>query len=105
MADGRVNVGAAVVLSVAFPGLGQIYAGEKRRGAAFVVAGLILLGTFLIEIGLILYPVLLLISAFDAYRSARGINDVKDPAAAAVPSENKRVPLRGSFDARSERES
>jgi TM2 domain-containing membrane protein YozV len=101
---GRVNVGAAVVLSVVFPGLGQIYAGEKRRGTAFVVAGLILLGTFFIEIGLILYPVFLLISVFDAYRSARRINDVND-LAAAVPSENKRVLLRGTFDARSERES
>jgi TM2 domain-containing membrane protein YozV len=82
-----VNVGAAVVLSVIFPGLGQIYIGEKRRGIAFIVAGLILLGTFLIEIGLILYPIFLLINIFDAYRSAKRIKDVNDPAV-AVPPEN-----------------
>jgi TM2 domain-containing membrane protein YozV len=86
-ADGSVNIGAAVVLSVIFPGLGQIYLGEKRRGMAFVIAGLIFLGTFLIEIGLILYPIFLLINAFDAYRSAQRINDVKYPAA-LVPPEN-----------------
>jgi TM2 domain-containing membrane protein YozV len=85
--DGRVNVGAAVVLSFIFPGLGQLYIGEKRRGAAFVVAGLIILGTFLIEIGLILYPIFLLINTFDTYRSAKRIKGVNGPAV-AVPREN-----------------
>ena len=60
---------------------------EKRRGTSFIVAGLILLGTFLIEIGLILYPIFLLINIFDAYRSAKRIKDVNDPAV-AVPPEN-----------------
>ena len=82
-----MNVGAAVILSAIFPGLGQLYIGEKRRGAAFVVAGLILLGTFLIEIGLILYPIFLLINTFDAYRSAKRIKNVNGPAL-AVPRVN-----------------
>jgi TM2 domain-containing membrane protein YozV len=84
-------VGAAVVLSAIFPGLGQFYIGEQRRGAAFVVAGLIFLGTFLIEIGLILYPIFLLINAFDAYRSAKRIKDVNGPAV-AVPHESMPQP-------------
>jgi TM2 domain-containing membrane protein YozV len=96
-AYGRVNAGAAVVLSVIFPGLGQFYIGEKRRGAAFVLAGLIFLATFLIEIGLILYPIFLLINAFDTYRSAEGIKDVNGPAA-AVPRENvlRSLPIKGA---------
>ena len=90
------NVGAAVILSAIFPGLGQLYIGEKRRGTVFVVAGLIFLGTFLIEIGLVLYPIFLLINTFDAYRSAKRIKDVNGPAV-AVPRENmlSSPPIRG----------
>ena len=107
-AHDRVNVGAAVVLSVIFPGLGQFYIGEKRRGAAFVVGGLILLGTFLIGIGLILYPIFLLVNTFDTYRSAKRIRDVNGPAV-AVPRENmlRSLPIieGRSLDERSEWES
>lgn len=70
----RVNVWAAVVFSVVFPGLGQLYLGERRRGALFATVGLAVLGTILIEIGVIVYPLLLLVSALDARRSGGRFN-------------------------------
>ena len=73
-AHGNVNVWAAVVLSVVFPGLGQLHAGEKRRGAVFMGAGLVAVGAIAIQVGIVIYPVLLLVNAFDVRRSAMRMN-------------------------------
>ena len=88
----EVNVWAAVALSAIFPGLGQIYMGEKRRGALFLAAGLIGLGTVVIQAGIIIYPVLLLVNAFDVRRSARRVNG-ENGSLAQVPPENGPRPL------------
>jgi predicted amidophosphoribosyltransferase len=51
-----VNVWAAVVLSLVFPGLGLLYLGLKRRGAVFLVLGLVLVAAVVVEVGVVLYP-------------------------------------------------
>jgi TM2 domain-containing membrane protein YozV len=91
----EVNVWAAVALSVVFPGLGQIYLGEKRRGAFFLAAGLIGLGTVVIQAGIIIYPVLLLVNSFDVRRSARRVNG-ENGGLAQVSPENGPRPLGGN---------
>src|SRR5271169_3445412 len=75
----KVNTWVAVVSSLIFPGLGQLYLGEKKRGTKFIVIGLVLLGTILIEIGVILYPIFVVINALDAYRYAIRINGANGP--------------------------
>ena len=88
----EVNVWAAVVLSFVFPGLGQIYAGEKRRGALFLLAGLVGSGLVVIQAGVIVYPVLLLVNALDVRRSARRING-EDGGPKQVSAESGRRPF------------
>ena len=95
-ANRRVNAWAAVVFSVVFPGLGQLYLGERKTGALFVVAGLAVLGTILIEVGIILYPVLMLVSALDARRSAGRVNDENVMASAVTPENAPRSSRIGS---------
>jgi TM2 domain-containing membrane protein YozV len=41
-AVGTKNVGVATILSLVFPGLGQLYVGEKRKGIALVLLTIIL---------------------------------------------------------------
>jgi hypothetical protein len=92
VAHREVNVWAAVVLSLVFPGLGQIYVGEKMRSAVYVAAGLIALGTVIIQTGIIIYPLLLFVSAIDVRSSARRINGENGDTAQVSP-ENGRRPL------------
>jgi TM2 domain-containing membrane protein YozV len=99
VAHGEVNVWAAVVLSVVFPGLGQIYMGEMRRGALFLAAGLIASGTAVIQAGVIVYPVLLRLNAFDVRRSARRISG-ENGGPVPVSPENGRRRLEGGHPSR-----
>jgi TM2 domain-containing membrane protein YozV len=68
------NLLVALVLSFIFPGLGQYYSGQKRRGRRFIVVGIILLLTILFEIGVILYPIFWLYSMVDTFLTVRKVN-------------------------------
>jgi TM2 domain-containing membrane protein YozV len=71
----RKSPGLAAVLSFLFTGLGQIYNGQIGKGIAFVVVGIILLVTVIILIGFILYPLFWIYNIYDAYRTAKRINE------------------------------
>ena len=71
----RKSPGLAAVLSFLFTGLGQIYNGQIGKGIAFVVIGIILLFTIIILIGFILYPIFWIYNIYDAYQTAKRINE------------------------------
>ena len=69
--------GIAAVLSVIWPGLGQIYTGRIGRGL-----GIMVLGIFVVFLGFLFFPLLLLIpiywiwNIYDAYKLAQWYNNV-----------------------------
>jgi TM2 domain-containing membrane protein YozV len=59
----------ALVLSVIFAGLGQLYLGLRRRGLIFAVVGVVLVAWFYsFEVG-DLYPLLWAYGIYDTYRT------------------------------------
>jgi TM2 domain-containing membrane protein YozV len=68
------NPGLAAVLSFFFTGLGQFYNGQFAKGVLFIVGGVVCIALMLALVGFILYPILLLVNIWDAYRSAVKIN-------------------------------
>jgi TM2 domain-containing membrane protein YozV len=79
-AQERKNPGIAGVASIVLPGLGQIYNGQTRKGIALVIVSvfslyvLISYRTIVSELADLLYLVILLYSAYDAYNTAKSIN-------------------------------
>lgn len=69
------NPGIAAVLSFLFTGLGQIYNGQLGKGIAFLVLGVIFAISIIFLIGFILYPVFWLYNIYDAYTTAKKINE------------------------------
>jgi TM2 domain-containing membrane protein YozV len=69
----------ATVASVVFPGLGQIYNGQIGKGIGFIILGLVFLSVAIFvtrpEIGPVLYAVFLAYNIYDAYNTAKGINE------------------------------
>lgn len=61
------NPFVAAVLSVLFPGLGQLYNRELEKGIAVMVASLLALASVLVGIGLVLYPAVWIYALYDAY--------------------------------------
>ena len=57
----------AAVLSVVFPGLGQLYNRELEKGIAVMAASFLSLLSVLAGIGLVLYPAVWLYALYDAY--------------------------------------
>lgn len=70
----RKSVLIALILSFIFPGLGQYYAGQKKKARRFIVIALVLALTILIEIGVILYPIFWLYSMVDTFLTVRKVN-------------------------------
>ena len=68
------NPGLAAVLSFFFTGLGQFYNGQFAKGLLFIIGGVVSVILMLVVIGFILYPILLFVNIWDAYRSAEKIN-------------------------------
>lgn len=74
------NAGIAGVASIVLPGLGQIYNGQTRKGIALVIIAvfslylLVSYRTIVSELADLLYLVVLLYSAYDAYSTAKAIN-------------------------------
>jgi TM2 domain-containing membrane protein YozV len=65
------NGGLALFLSFVFPGLGQYYVGQRRKGRWFVVTAAILALTLLVGIGAVLYPLFWLYNMIDAFLTVR----------------------------------
>jgi TM2 domain-containing membrane protein YozV len=77
------NVAVAAVASAVFPGLGQIYDGETRKGILFIIIGAIcaspLLGMGTIRnFALVLYPIFWIYAVYTAYSAAKDINEGGD---------------------------
>ena len=64
----------AAILSFLFPGLGQFYNGQNRKGISFVIVAIISVFLFIILIGGLIYILIWLWSLLDAYQSAEAIN-------------------------------
>ena len=67
---GNKNPGIAAVLSFIYPGLGQIYNGQIKRGVTFLIIGGLLVLSMMIFIGFILYPIFWIYNIVDAYKGA-----------------------------------
>lgn len=71
----------AAVASVVWPGLGQLYIGRTLRGVLFIVfaavfAAFVALGTPTIyDLGLLVFIVIWIYGIFDAYNTARAIDE------------------------------
>ena len=65
------NPGVAAVLSFIYPGLGQIYNEEIKKGIIFVVIGIALVFSMFLLIGFILYPTFWAYNVYDAYKTAK----------------------------------
>jgi len=64
----------ALVLSFILPGLGQYYAGQKKKGRNFIIIAIVLFLTIFLEIGIILYPLFWLYSMVDTFMTVRKAN-------------------------------
>ncbi len=78
----------AVTASFIFPGLGQIYNGETRKGVGYIIMGVIFISIwiFLIHDRHIIGPILVsgasiillwISTVYDAYKTAKEINSQK----------------------------
>ena len=65
---------AAVGLSFIFPGLGQIYNQQVRKGQMFFVIAIILIVTMFAAVGFVLYPIFWIYNMYDAYKDAGKMN-------------------------------
>ena len=70
------NEGLAAILSLIFPGLGQMYANRVMRGLGIIVAGIVLavIGVLLL-IPLLILLVLWIWNIFDAYNLSKEYNE------------------------------
>ncbi len=64
----------AAILSVLFPGLGQVYNGEIAKGVIFIFIGIILLVTIRFLVGIVLFPIFWFYNIYDAYDTTKQIN-------------------------------
>lgn len=71
------SAGISAVLSYVYPGLGQIYNGQIGKGIIFLIIGVILILTMFLLIGFILYPLFWVYNIYDAYNTAKMINEHK----------------------------
>jgi TM2 domain-containing membrane protein YozV len=69
------NPGVAAVLSALFVGLGQIYNGEIAKGLMFMVAYFVSIILIFLLIGFITTPLLWIFGIYDAYDTAKRINN------------------------------
>lgn len=65
----------ALILSVFFPGIGQFYNGQPKKGIILIIAAIISVALFIIMIGAVLYLIVWVYALYDAYTSAVSINN------------------------------
>ncbi|WP_292485920.1 DUF5683 domain-containing protein [Methanohalobium sp.] len=65
---------AALGLSLIFPGLGQIYNQQVKKGQMFFVIAIILIVTMFAAVGFVLYPIFWIYNMYDAYTDAVKMN-------------------------------
>lgn len=65
---------AAFVLSLVFPGLGQLYNGQNRKGVTLIIAYVIAWILSLILVGIVLAILIWIYGMYDAFTSAKAIN-------------------------------
>jgi TM2 domain-containing membrane protein YozV len=69
------NEGLAAVMSFFFAGLGQIYNGQIGKGVILIVIQVINFMLMFILIGLLTYPIVWIYGIWDAYTTAKKINE------------------------------
>lgn len=72
--SGEKNPVLALLLSFLFPGLGQFYNDQSKKGLTLLVGAIISLVLIFILIGGILYLLVWVYGLYDAYKSAEAIN-------------------------------
>jgi TM2 domain-containing membrane protein YozV len=65
----------AAVLSVVFPGLGQLYNRELEKGLVIMVASVVALVSVVVGVGILLYPAVWIYALWDAYKVAERQSD------------------------------
>lgn len=65
----------ALILSIFFPGIGQFYNGQPKKGILLIIAAIISVALFIIMIGAVLYLIVWVYALYDAYTSAVSINN------------------------------
>lgn len=65
----------ALILSFIFPGLGQLYNNQNHKGIVLIIANIVSLILCLILIGVILFFLVWIYSMYDAFTSAKAINN------------------------------
>ena len=65
----------ALILSIFFPGIGQFYNGQPKKGIIIIIAAIISVALFIIMIGAVLYLIVWVYALYDAYTSAVSINN------------------------------
>jgi TM2 domain-containing membrane protein YozV len=70
----RKSTGVALLLSVLWPGVGQIYVGRFGQGAAFMFGSLVAAMLMVVLIGFLIYPAVLIWAMIDAYKAAEQHN-------------------------------
>lgn len=71
----KKNPIVAAILSLIFPGIGQLYIGQNNKGGLFIVLAAVSIVLMLLLIGFILYVLFWLWAIFDAYSSAQKLNN------------------------------
>ena len=66
---------AALALSFLFPGLGQLYNNQNRKAITLIVGYIISFILCLILIGVVLVIVIWIYGMYDAFNSAKALND------------------------------
>lgn len=64
----------SAILSLIFPGLGQLYNGQNKKGIYFIIIAIVSVILMLLIVGIILYALFWIWSIFDAYSSAVKLN-------------------------------
>ena len=71
----RKNPGLAAVLSFFIPGLGQIYNGQIGKGILVIILSIVFSAMVIFLIGFILAPAIWIWAMYDAYSTAKKINE------------------------------
>ena len=74
VATTKKNPFVAAILSIIFPGIGQFYIGQNKKGGYFIAIAAVSIVLMVLFIGFIFYVLFWLWSIFDAYASAEKLN-------------------------------
>ena len=72
---GEKNPVFALVLSLIFPGLGQFYNNQNKKGIILIIAFLVSWVLMFILIGFILILIVWIFGMYDAYSTAKALNN------------------------------